>query len=76
MAEEIRKMVDADLANSIIGKWWDESYMNKYFINNIPKALAPSFAYPQGGKLPMKIKILMYEKSNFGGHAFLRDSNN
>lgn len=72
MAEEICKMVDADLANSIIGKWWDESYMNKYFIDNPPKPLPPSFAFPQGGKLPMPVKILMFEKENFGGHDFLR----
>jgi len=31
MAEEIKKMVDADLEKNINGKWWDESYMNKYF---------------------------------------------
>lgn len=72
MAEEIKKMVEVDLSNSIIGKWWDESYMNKYFITHPPKALPPSFAYPQGGKIILPVKILMFEKSNFGGHDFLR----
>ncbi len=72
MAEAIKTMVDADLQKSIIGKWWDESYMNKYFISHPPKALSPSYAYPQDQNVPVPVKILMYEKGNFGGHDFLR----
>lgn len=72
MAEEIKIMVEKDLKKDIIGKWWDESYMNKYFILHPPKPLPPSYAYPQGGNLPMPVKIFMFEKQNFGGHDFLR----
>ena len=73
MAEKIKNMVDIDLSKNIIGKWWDESYMNYYFQKNIPKSLPPSFAYPEGGKLPLKVKVLMFEKTNYGGHDFLRN---
>lgn len=72
MAEEIKKMVEIDLAKEIIGKWWDESYMNKYFQDNPPQLLPASFAYPESSKLPFRKKIVQLDKGNSGGHEFLR----
>jgi hypothetical protein len=46
MVELLDKNVKLDLNNRIIAKWHDESHMNKYFIDNPPKELSPSYAYP------------------------------
>lgn len=73
MSEEIVKMVDIDLKENIIAEWHDESYMNKYFYSKSPKALFPSYAYPEDWILPFPKKIIMYDKQNFGGHNFLRE---
>ena len=73
MAEAIREMVEIDLAKSIIGKWWDESYMNKYFQNHPPLLLSPSFAYLENTDFPFRIKIVQLDKGKLGGHDFLRN---
>lgn len=45
--KEIRKMIDADLANNYIAIWNDESYWNKYLSENPPHSiLTPSYIYP------------------------------
>jgi glycosyl transferase family 6 len=75
MAEAIIKMADIDLnlRQPIIAKWWDESYMNKYFQSYPPQPLPPSFAYPESMNLPFGKKIVQLDKGKFGGHDFLRN---
>ncbi len=72
MASELVKMIDSDLSKNIIGKWWDESYMNKYFQINPPQLLPPSFAYPESGTFPFPKIIVQLDKGKHGGHSFLR----
>lgn len=72
MATEIKRLVDLDLEKGIIGKWWDESYMNRYFQAHPPRALSPAYAYPEGAKLPFQKKIVQLDKAKSGGHDFLR----
>ena len=76
MAEQIKEMVELDLKKSIIGKWWDESYMNKFFMKNPPKKLHPSFDYPENEKFKFEKKIIQLDKGNSGGHSYLRNSEN
>jgi hypothetical protein len=73
MAKEIKDMVESDLAKNIIGKWWDESYMNKYFQVHPPQILSPSYAYPESTKFPFSPKIIQLDKGKLGGHTFLRN---
>ena len=46
LSKEIREWVDADLADGVEPIWLDESYLNRYFLNNQPKTLSPVFAWP------------------------------
>ena len=64
MAEHIKTNVDADYDKGIIAKWHDESHMNKYFINNIPKTLTPSYCYPERWNLPFEKKLLALDKNH------------
>ena len=72
MAEKLVEMIDRDLDKNIIGKWWDESYMNKYFLKRKPKSLPPSFANPESMQLPHDKIIIQTDKRNHGGYDFLR----
>ena len=45
MVWELKQMVDEDLSNSIIAKWNDESYLNKWASDNEHHELSPSFCY-------------------------------
>lgn len=74
MSEEIENNINEDLKNNIIAIWWDESHTNKYFIKYPPKALAPSYAFPEiYPNLPFDKKIIQLDKNNHGGHSFLRE---
>jgi hypothetical protein len=67
------KNVDLDLDKGIIAAWWDESHMNKYFIDHPPKKLHPGYAYPEMLNLKYEKLILQLEKAKIpGGHSFLR----
>ncbi len=72
MSAEIKGMVDIDLSKNIIGKWHDESYMNKFFQAHPPQALSPAYAYPESTKFPFTPKIVQLDKGKKGGHDFLR----
>lgn len=66
--------VDADLENSVIAIWHDESHLNKYFSLVPPKTLEPSYIYPEDFPLAgYSPKILMRDKKKYGGHNFLRN---
>jgi hypothetical protein len=65
MVKEMYKNIDADLKNSIISKIFDESYLNKYFINH--KSLfhiyPPTYSYPDRA-LPKTFKKMMIHTRN------------
>jgi histo-blood group ABO system transferase len=47
VAEKITKMIDKDAENGMVAVWHDESYLNRYFIDNKPSLiLDPSYCYP------------------------------
>ena len=60
MCDDIKKLIDVDLKRNIIGKWYDESYLNKYVIDNKCKILDCGYSHPDfwAGDLPVKKKII------------------
>ena len=68
----LRDRIQIDADNGIIPIWWDESHMNKYFIENKPKELHSGYAYPEKYHLDVEKKIIQLDKSGYGGHDYLR----
>jgi len=65
MAETISYKIDKDNKKNIIAIWHDESYMNKYFLQNHPhKILSPSYCYPESWSIPFPKKILALDKNH------------
>lgn len=58
-----KRMVDIDMVNNYIALWHDESYLNRYAIDNPPTlALPPSYCYPEKWKMPFEQIILVLFK--------------
>jgi hypothetical protein len=72
LAKYVKEQSAIDLANGIIGMYWDESYINKYWLSFPPKILPPNYSYPETYNIPGPKKIIMLEKGLHGGHDFLR----
>lgn len=64
MSKTIKERVDKDLEKDIIAVWHDESQMNRYFIDNIPKLLNPSYCYPESWDIPFEKKLLALDKNH------------
>ena len=55
MAEELKGMIDHDLALGIVPIWHDESCKNRYLADNPPaKILSPAFCYPENASVYYK----------------------
>ena len=72
MSKQLQENIDIDLNKDIIALWHDESHLNKYFLNNPPKTLDPSYANPEAFYIPFNKKIIQLDKNKLGGHDFLR----
>ena len=64
MSKTIKERVDKDLEKNIIAIWHDESQMNRYFIDNHPKILNPSYCYPESWSIPFEKKLLALDKNH------------
>jgi hypothetical protein len=65
MASSIRNDCEIDLRNNIVARWHDESYMNKYMLDNPPtKLLSPGYAYPEKWNLQVEKKIVHLDKDH------------
>lgn len=73
LIKTLKEHTQTDLDNNIIARWHDESQLNKYMLDRNPKILTPAYGYPEGRKLPFEQKIIIRDKNNYGGHAFLRN---
>jgi FkbM family methyltransferase len=73
MSGKLQKNIDTDLSKNVIALWHDESHLNKYFLDNPPKILDPSYANPEAFYIPFEKKIIQLDKNKLGGHDFLRN---
>lgn len=64
MSKSIKERVDKDLEKNIIAVWHDESQMNRYFIDNPPKTITPSYCYPESWNIPFEKKLLALDKNH------------
>ncbi len=64
MSKTIKERVDKDLEKDVVAIWHDESQMNRYFIDNIPKLLNPSYCYPESWSIPFEKKLLALDKNH------------
>lgn len=65
MCTKLRDDIEKNLRENYIARWHDESYMNRYMIDNPPsKILPPTYAQPQGWGLFGPTKILHVEKNH------------
>jgi hypothetical protein len=66
--------IEKDLSNRIIAIWHDESHLNAYYLHKHIKVLSPSYAYPENADIPFVKKIIILDKTKYGGHSFLRST--
>jgi len=52
------QMVNNDLNNNIIAKWFDESHFNKFMIDKKVKMLSPYYAYPSFEPMNSFVKMI------------------
>lgn len=65
MSCAIRSNIEIDLKKNIVARWHDESYMNKYMLDNRPdKLLSPGYAYPETWNLLNIPKKIMHLSKN------------
>ena len=72
LVDALRVSIDKDLEKGIIAEWWDESHLNRYFLDKEPLSLSPSYLYFEDYHLPFEPKLEILDKVKYGGHAFLR----
>ncbi len=56
--EKLEKDTEIDIKNGIIAKWWDESFLNKYLIDNKKDVYTvdPSYSWTQAKPMPFGFK--------------------
>ena len=67
MLKALCSSVQQDLADGVIAVWWDESHLNKFFVDNrhLVNTLSPDFAFPAcQPNLAFERKIVHLEKND------------
>lgn len=72
LIQDLVKAIDTDIWHGIVAVWHDESHINKYILDRPHKMLPPSYAVFENANQPFEPKILVLDKCQFGGLAFLR----
>jgi hypothetical protein len=68
LSETIKQWVDEDLDKTVEPIWLDESYLNRYFLNNPPKTMHHSYAWPTYMEIftdTPPIKIIQLQKKDY-----------
>jgi len=75
LAKFVEEQSEIDLLKNLIAIYWDESYINKYWISNPPTKLSPAYCHPDPEiyNIGLSPKIVQLEKGRFGGHTYLRE---
>ncbi len=81
LSKTIKEMTDIDLKNNVIPLWHDESMLNRYLIDYMkaykPLILLSEYLIPEEWSMDNSYKkILILDKSNHGGHDWLRQIEN
>lgn len=72
LINELNKNIETDLTNGLIAIWHDESHLNAYLLHKNNRILSPAYGFGEGWALPFDPKIIVLDKTKFGGHDFLR----
>jgi histo-blood group ABO system transferase len=65
MSRTISNNIDIDKQNNIIALWHDESYLNRYLLDNPPTLeLSPAYCYPENWSISFEKKILALDKNH------------
>ena len=65
MCKLLRNNIEENLRDNYIALWHDESYMNRYMIDNPPTViLPPTYAQPESWALFGPTKILHVDKNH------------
>lgn len=72
MSNQLSKLIDEDLKNSITPIWHDESALNWYLKDLNPLILNPGYAYPESYFLPFAPLAVQLDKNKHGGHTYMR----
>lgn len=84
LIDTIARNTDIDEQNGVIAKWHDESHLNRYLYDKNPLILTPMYGYPENKvgspathtEFHKTHKLLIMDKSKWGGHAYLRSQTN
>lgn len=72
MCKQLNDNIDSDYQNNIIALWHDESHYNRFILDCSYKLLSPSYVYPEEMEIPFQPKIILRDKTKYGGHNLLR----
>jgi hypothetical protein len=74
MCTILEENIDEDLRRGKIALWHDESHLNRYAIDHQDTVytLSPAYGYPEGWNIQFDAKIVIRDKTKYGGHSFLR----
>lgn len=72
MSRSLEKNIDDDTLHGLTAVWHDESHLNRYMLDRAPLILNPSYGYPEGSSLPFQPRIIIRDKTKYGGHEDLR----
>lgn len=74
LIKELNENIASDLSRNVIAVWHDESHLNAYLLTKKNRILSPAYGFGEGWPLPFEPKIIVLDKTKFGGHHFLRET--